>query len=138
EQLDLEPFDLAQRLNLVADEAAAARARRRRVHARHDQDPHRRRSVSRWPAAACATRSSRARRGLVTAASCPVTRRPGRSRRNDFDSRRYPMHRLLARAHVTLLRAGTRLRSTAGRPRSATGQGTVEYVALILLVALVM
>ena len=48
------------------------------------------------------------------------------------------MHRLLARAHVTLLRAGTRLRSTAGRPRSATGQGTVEYVALILLVALVM
>ena len=41
------------------------------------------------------------------------------------------MHRLIARAHVELLGAG-------GRLRSATGQGTVEYVALILLVALVM
>ena len=41
------------------------------------------------------------------------------------------MHRSLAWAHVSLLRAGSRL-------RAAAGQGTVEYVALILLVALVM
>ena len=41
------------------------------------------------------------------------------------------MHRSLAWAHVSLLRAGSRL-------RAAGGQGTVEYVALILLVALVM
>ena len=41
------------------------------------------------------------------------------------------MHRLTAYAHVELLRLGTRL-------RTAAGQGTVEYVALILLVALVM
>jgi hypothetical protein len=41
------------------------------------------------------------------------------------------MHRLLAWVHVTVLWGGRRL-------RSAAGQGTVEYVALILLVALVM
>ena len=41
------------------------------------------------------------------------------------------MLRLTARSHVELLRMGTRL-------RTAAGQGTVEYVALILLVALVM
>jgi hypothetical protein len=41
------------------------------------------------------------------------------------------MHRATAYTHVALLRLGQRLRSTAG-------QGTVEYVALILLVALVM
>ena len=41
------------------------------------------------------------------------------------------MHRFCARAHVEILGIGTRL-------RAATGQGTVEYVALILLVALVM
>ena len=41
------------------------------------------------------------------------------------------MNRIVAWAHVTLLRGGRRL-------RSAAGQGTVEYVALILLVALVM
>ncbi len=41
------------------------------------------------------------------------------------------LHRLFGHAHVALLRAGDRLRSSAG-------QGTVEYVALILLVALVM
>jgi hypothetical protein len=41
------------------------------------------------------------------------------------------MLRLTARSHVELLRMGTRL-------RAAAGQGTVEYVALILLVALVM
>ncbi len=41
------------------------------------------------------------------------------------------MNRFCARAHVELLAAGSRL-------RAATGQGTVEYVALILLVALVM
>ena len=41
------------------------------------------------------------------------------------------MHRPLAWAHVSLLRARDRL-------ASAGGQGTVEYVALILLVALVM
>ena len=41
------------------------------------------------------------------------------------------MYRLIGLAHVQLLRAGTR----AARGR---GQGTVEYVALILLVALVM
>jgi hypothetical protein len=41
------------------------------------------------------------------------------------------MHRLFGRVHAALL---------CGRPplRSARGQGTVEYVALILLVALVM
>ena len=41
------------------------------------------------------------------------------------------MHRLIAWGHVNLIRAGARL-------RASTGQGTVEYVALILLVALVM
>jgi hypothetical protein len=41
------------------------------------------------------------------------------------------MHRLFGRIHVVLLGAGRRL-------RSPSGQGTVEYVALILLVALVM
>jgi hypothetical protein len=41
------------------------------------------------------------------------------------------MHRFFGRIHAALLGAGTRL-------RDARGQGTVEYVALILLVALVM
>jgi hypothetical protein len=41
------------------------------------------------------------------------------------------MYRLIGLAHLQLLRAGRALRSNAG-------QGTVEYVALILLVALVM
>ena len=41
------------------------------------------------------------------------------------------MYRVFGRAHAELLRAGAALRD--GR-----GQGTVEYVALILLVALVM
>ena len=41
------------------------------------------------------------------------------------------MHRFLGRIHAGLLRAGA-------RPGDARGQGTVEYVALILLVALVM
>ena len=41
------------------------------------------------------------------------------------------MHRLFGRIHATLLGAGAAL-------RAARGQGTVEYVALILLVALVM
>jgi Flp pilus assembly pilin Flp len=41
------------------------------------------------------------------------------------------MHRLFGRIHAALLAATPRLRD----PR---GQGTVEYVALILLVALVM
>ena len=41
------------------------------------------------------------------------------------------MHRAFGYTHATLLQLGRRLRSGAG-------QGTVEYVALILLVALVM
>ena len=41
------------------------------------------------------------------------------------------MYRLIGLAHLQLLRAGRALRRSAG-------QGTVEYVALILLVALVM
>ncbi|MEA2379772.1 MAG: hypothetical protein QOK00_109 [Thermoleophilaceae bacterium] len=41
------------------------------------------------------------------------------------------MYRLIGLAHVGLLRAGRALRGNRG-------QGTVEYVALILLVALVM
>ena len=41
------------------------------------------------------------------------------------------MYRAFAHLHFTLIRLG-------GRMRSALGQGTVEYVALILLVALVM
>ena len=41
------------------------------------------------------------------------------------------MHRFYGRIHATLLNGGTRL-------AAARGQGTVEYVALILLVALVM
>ena len=41
------------------------------------------------------------------------------------------MHRFFGRIHAGLLSAGT-------RPRCERGQGTVEYVALILLVALVM
>ena len=41
------------------------------------------------------------------------------------------MHRVFGRIHAGLLSASARL-------RDARGQGTVEYVALILLVALVM
>ena len=41
------------------------------------------------------------------------------------------MHRLIGRAHAALLNTTTAM-------RDARGQGTVEYVALILLVALVM
>jgi hypothetical protein len=41
------------------------------------------------------------------------------------------MYRLIGLAHLQLLRVG-------GRLREGRGQGTVEYVALILLVALVM
>jgi hypothetical protein len=41
------------------------------------------------------------------------------------------MYRAFGYLHAALIRAGDRLRSTVG-------QGTVEYVALILLVALVM
>jgi hypothetical protein len=41
------------------------------------------------------------------------------------------MYRAFGYLHAALIRANDRL-------RSATGQGTVEYVALILLVALVM
>lgn len=41
------------------------------------------------------------------------------------------MYRLMGLAHAELIRAGQALRRQAG-------QGTVEYVALILLVALVM
>ena len=41
------------------------------------------------------------------------------------------MYRAFGYAHAKLIRAGDRL-------RSSVGQGTVEYVALILLVALVM
>jgi hypothetical protein len=41
------------------------------------------------------------------------------------------MYRLIGLAHLQLLRGGAAL-------RDARGQGTVEYVALILLVALVM
>jgi len=41
------------------------------------------------------------------------------------------MYRLIGLAHLQLLRAGAPL-------RESRGQGTVEYVALILLVALVM
>ena len=41
------------------------------------------------------------------------------------------MYRAIAYTYASLLRIGDRLRSSAG-------QGTVEYVALILLVALVM
>jgi hypothetical protein len=41
------------------------------------------------------------------------------------------MYRLIGLAHAEALRAGAAL-------RGARGQGTVEYVALILLVALVM
>jgi hypothetical protein len=56
------------------------------------------------------------------------------------------MYRLIGLAHAELLRAwwalrGSALRGSALRGsalRSARGQGTVEYVALILLVALVM
>jgi hypothetical protein len=44
------------------------------------------------------------------------------------------MYRLMGRIHAALATAGRRL-AAAGRE---AGQGTVEYVALILLVALVM
>jgi Flp pilus assembly pilin Flp len=48
-----------------------------------------------------------------------------------MDWGRTHMHRFFGRCHAALLHAGARLRDTRG-------QGTVEYVALILLVALVM
>jgi hypothetical protein len=46
--------------------------------------------------------------------------------------------RIMGRAHAAALRAGAWLRraaAPAARLRSTAGQGTVEYVALILLVA---
>lgn len=46
------------------------------------------------------------------------------------------MYRLIGLAHLQVLRAGQALRD--GVLRQSRGQGTVEYVALILLVALVM
>jgi hypothetical protein len=46
------------------------------------------------------------------------------------------MYRLIGLAHAQLLRGAAALRDEA--QRGARGQGTVEYVALILLVALVM
>src|SRR5687767_11548988 len=46
-------------------------------------------------------------------------------------TREVPMYGLIARVHCTI-------GSLAERLRSQAGQGTVEYVALILLVALVM
>jgi hypothetical protein len=46
------------------------------------------------------------------------------------------MYRLIGLAHLQLMRAGQALRE--GALRDPRGQGTVEYVALILLVALVM
>ena len=49
------------------------------------------------------------------------------------------MHRQLARAAACAIRSVAHgLRRGVRRLRAASGQGTVEYVALILLVALVM
>ena len=51
------------------------------------------------------------------------------------------MYRLFGLAHLQLLQAREALRAGAlreGSLRGSRGQGTVEYVALILLVALVM
>ena len=45
------------------------------------------------------------------------------------------MHKLIARAHLTALGLGGRLRH---RLASERGQGTVEYVGLILLVSMLM
>ena len=56
---------------------------------------------------------------------------PTSSTRQHRDSLSRACRRLAAAVHVALLRAGERV-------RAAPGQGTVEYVALILLVALVM
>ena len=47
------------------------------------------------------------------------------------------MYRAIAYTHASLIRIGERIRP-GERLRSSVGQGTVEYVALILLVALVM
>jgi hypothetical protein len=45
-------------------------------------------------------------------------------------------YRIIGRAHATVLRARAGLgRRAVGLVRDRTGQGTVEYVALILLVA---
>jgi Flp pilus assembly pilin Flp len=44
------------------------------------------------------------------------------------------MHQLIAYGHASLVTAGTRL----GRWRAERGQGTVEYVGLVLLVSLLM
>jgi hypothetical protein len=52
----------------------------------------------------------------------------------DIDGRR-TMHKLYAGAHVWALDRGRRLRT---RLASTRGQGTVEYVGLILLVSLLM
>jgi hypothetical protein len=44
-------------------------------------------------------------------------------------------YRIMGRAHLAALRARAGLGGVRARLRDATGQGTVEYVALILLVA---
>jgi hypothetical protein len=47
-------------------------------------------------------------------------------------------YRVMGRAHATGLRAQARLAAARARALDTTGQGTVEYVALILLVAALM
>jgi hypothetical protein len=59
---------------------------------------------------------------------------PGQHRSHPFDGRR-PMHKLLVHAHLSALDLGDRLRRCLASER---GQGTVEYVGLILLVSLLM
>ncbi len=48
------------------------------------------------------------------------------------------MYRQMGRAHAALLGRAAAVREAGAGLRDARGQGTVEYVALILLVALVM
>ncbi|MGH2951286.1 MAG: hypothetical protein ACRDKX_04505 [Solirubrobacterales bacterium] len=48
------------------------------------------------------------------------------------------MHALIAYVHARLLRAARGIIALAERPHGERGQGTVEYVGLILLVSLLM
>jgi Flp pilus assembly pilin Flp len=116
EQLEVHAVDPAQSLHLVGYETAALGVLGRGVEARDDENPHGECSLRPAPVSA-RIRDTRVWTRNAGERSIASPRRPRRSK----------MHRAFGYLHARLLTL-----------RNETGQGTVEYVALILLVALVM
>jgi hypothetical protein len=114
EDLDVHARHALQGRDLVADEAAALRRRRAGPHARDDEGTHLRVILHRV--------------GLSLSLDPAQTRPP--YRQSDFKEDEMG-YRMMGRGHAALMLMRERLRQEAG-------QGTVEYVALILLVAAVM